>query len=121
VSFVDLGLTCADGDALAVRAFADALLKPVAFGRDVRDARLLLTALLLCLQGESDPVATVADLLLWLEAICKSHDALAALCDSPMQLLGFIHVEWLSLADEAQRLALGLCVAAARRVSGRTL
>jgi hypothetical protein len=110
-SLVDLGLDCPEGDAVAARGFADRLLQPVAHGRDLRDARLLLTSVCLYLTSLEGPSATVGDLICWFEA---GQSRWGSLRDSPMQLLSFAYIELLNLGPASQSLALDLCLAAAR-------
>jgi hypothetical protein len=116
-SLVDLGLTSVEGDAVAARDFADALLRSVAPDVDRRDARLLLTALCLHLLHLNGPLPKVSELLDWLGAARLRPQALEVLRDSPMQLVAYTYAEVLSLAPEARSLAVDLCIAAAKLVS----
>ena len=112
-SLFDLGLSGPEGDAATARAFAESLLIRVAPGQDRRDARLLLTAVCLHLQGRNGPDATVSDLVEWLGARDR-RDVLAKLHGGPLSLTDYAVNELGSLSEAQQSAAFELACTAAQ-------
>src|SRR5271154_6299265 len=81
-------LACAAGDVMAVRSFAETLLRSQDL-RDpaFRDARLIMTAACLQLQSRAAPAPTVVDLLHVLASFESGLDAGSILGASPMQFV----------------------------------
>jgi hypothetical protein len=105
------------GDVLAVRAFAETLLRTQGLSDPAyRDARLIMTAACLQLQSRPAQPPTIADLLALLANFESSVAFRAALGNSPMQFLQFAAAEIDALDPAVRRDALSLCLRACRGV-----
>jgi len=106
-------LACAAGDVMAVRSFAETLLRSQDL-RDpaFRDARLIMTAACLQLQSRAAPAPTVVDLLHVLASFESGLDAGSILGASPMQFVQYAAAEIDALNPACRRDALNICTRA---------
>jgi hypothetical protein len=108
-------LSCAAGDVLAVRAFAETLLRTQNLSDPAyRDARLIMTAACLQLQSRAAQAPTATDLRELLVNLETSADFRSVLGASPMQFLQFAAAEVDALEPTLRRNALDICLRACR-------
>jgi hypothetical protein len=101
------------GDVLAVRAFAETLLRTQDLSDPAyRDARLIMTAACLQLQSRAARAPTTADLRELLVNLETSADFRSILGASPMQFLQFAAAEIDALDPAVREDALSLCLRA---------
>ena len=93
------------GDARAARAFAESALGAVSRRGDRRNARLLLTAMILHLDAQNGPEPSLQEVAESLAKIGERREALIALHQSPAQLVRYAADELASLSPLALRLA----------------